>query len=118
MDLFDIFKAAAEGWTIHASPIHGKGVFATRPFRTGEVIEKILERQPGDEEILYKRTHFGLYVNHQDRSNSKFHKQGNDWYLMAVEDIGVDEEIVTNYQHYYRDMYKEQESTGKVVTVD
>lgn len=104
-------------WTIDKSKIHGFGVFAAKTFKPEEIIGKILERQKNDQKIIYKRTLLGKYVNHQEKDNAKFKKQGHNYYLVAIEPILIGHEIVTNYIDYENLMDNEHIRTGIHVQV-
>lgn len=82
--------------TLHPSPIHGTGVFASFPINAFEVI--------GPARIGGKRTPLGRYTNHSAHPNAFFVKNDNgDIYAMASKDIrgcsGGDngEEITVDY---------------------
>lgn len=110
-------KTATKHWTIDKSAIHGFGVFATKPFKPGEIIGQILERHQNNDKIIYKRTLLGKYVNHQEKDNAKFEKQGYNYYLIATEPILAGQEIVTNYNDYENLMDNEHIRTGIHVQV-
>ena len=82
--------------TLHQSPIHGIGTFASFPIAAFEVI--------GPARIAGKRTPLGRYTNHSVNPNAFFVKNDNgDIYAMASRDIrgcqGGDngEEITVDY---------------------
>lgn len=82
--------------TLHQSPIHGTGTFASFPIAAFEVI--------GPARIAGKRTPLGRYTNHSSNPNAFFVKSDNgDIYAMASRDIrgcqGGDngEEITVDY---------------------
>lgn len=89
-------EGSAPKVTLHRSPIHGTGVFASFPIGAFEVI--------GPARVNGKRTPLGRYANHSAHPNAFFVKNDNgDIYAMASNDIrgcsGGDngEEITVDY---------------------
>jgi hypothetical protein len=72
------------------SPIHGKGLFATKDFEIGEVI------CPG--RIGGKRTPAGRFINHSHNPNIIPRKVGDDIYAVAVRKIASGDELVVDYR--------------------
>jgi hypothetical protein len=72
------------------SPIHGKGLFATRDFEVGEIV------CPG--RLDGKRTPGGRFINHSLHCNVKPEKVGDDIYAVAVRKISADEELLVDYR--------------------
>lgn len=72
------------------SPIHGKGLFATRDFDAGEVV------CPG--RINGKRTPGGRFINHSVDSNITPVKVGDDIYAVAARKIRADDELLVDYR--------------------
>lgn len=72
------------------SPIHGKGLFATREFDAGEVV------CPG--RLNGKRTPGGRFINHSVDSNITPVKVGDDIYAVAARKIRADDELLVDYR--------------------
>lgn len=72
------------------SPIHGKGLFATRDFDAGEVV------CPG--RLNGKRTPGGRFINHSVDSNITPVKVGDDIYAVAARKIRADDELLVDYR--------------------
>ena len=72
------------------SPIHGKGLFATRNFEIGEIV------CPG--RLDGKRTPGGRFINHSLKCNIKPKKEGDDIYAVAVQKINVGDELLVDYR--------------------
>jgi hypothetical protein len=76
------------------SKIHGKGLFATKSFKKGEIV------CPG--RLDGKRTPGGRFINHSYDSNILPIKVGDDIYAMAVRDIYENEELLVDYRSSMR----------------
>lgn len=72
------------------SQIHGKGLFATKSFKIGEII------CPG--RLNGKRTPSGRFINHSFNANIKPIKKGDDIYSVAIKDINVNDELLVDYR--------------------
>jgi hypothetical protein len=72
------------------SPIHGKGLFATKAFAAGEVV--CAGRLNG------KRTPGGRYTNHSLHANVEPKKDGDDIYAVALRTIPVGAELLVDYR--------------------
>jgi hypothetical protein len=72
------------------SKIHGKGLFATKPFKIGEII------CPG--RLNGKRTPGGRFINHSFNANIKPIKNGDDIYAIAIKNINVNDELLVDYR--------------------
>ena len=77
------------------SDIHGYGVFATQPIEKGEMLGMTHINAP---ELI--RTPLGGYINHSMNPNCMRLQEGNRWYLTAISDIGIGEEITLMYKGY------------------
>lgn len=75
---------------LRGSPIHGKGLFATRDFDAGEVV------CPG--RLNGKRTPGGRFINHSVDSNITPVKVGDDIYAVAARKIRADDELLVDYR--------------------
>jgi hypothetical protein len=75
---------------LRESPIHGKGLFATKDFEAGEVV------CPG--RIDGKRTPAGRFINHSLNPNIVPEKVGDDIYAVAVRKIQAGDELLVDYR--------------------
>jgi SET domain-containing protein len=76
------------------SKIHGKGLFVTKSFKSGEIV------CPG--RLNGKRTPGGRFINHSYDSNIMPIKVGDDIYAMASRDIYDNEELLVDYRSSMR----------------
>jgi len=72
------------------SPIHGKGLFATKQFMAGEVV--CAGRLDG------KRTPGGRFINHSLEANVEPKKDGDDIYAVALRTIPIGTELLVDYR--------------------
>jgi hypothetical protein len=72
------------------SPIHGKGLFATRDFEAGEIV------CPG--RLNGKRTPGGRFINHSVYCNVQPEKVGDDIYAVAMRKIYANDELLVDYR--------------------
>ena len=80
-------KVAVE---LRNSPIHGKGLFATKDFEVGAVV------CPG--RVNGKRTPGGRFINHSFNCNIKPQKVGDDIYAVAARKIRAGDELLVDYR--------------------
>jgi uncharacterized protein len=88
---------------VRKSPIHGRGLFATKPIRKGTVIghlEGRITRKNGAH-VLWLTHELGVqvtnkyrFVNHSDQPNAAYF---DDATLVAIRSIRAGEEITHNY---------------------
>ena len=79
---------------IKPSKIHGQGLFATKSFKTGEIV------CPG--RLNGKRTPGGRFINHSYDSNIMPIKVGDDIYAIASRNIYKNEELLVDYRSSMR----------------
>jgi SET domain-containing protein len=110
---------AGPPFDIRPSTIHGEGVFATRPIKTGEEFGPILVLDPNNRtETSYIRNQFGKKFNHSNRPNAAFKHHPDGWWVYALQDIAASEEITLDYAAYKRQIIAEYKSgDGKNVCV-
>jgi hypothetical protein len=91
-DLMDM----PEGFDVELrdSPIHGKGLFATRDFEIDDVV------CPG--RLDGKRTPGGRFINHSFNCNIKPVKEGDDIYAVAARKISAGDELLVDYRSSMR----------------
>ena len=87
-DLMDMPQGFAV--ELRDSPIHGKGLFATRSFAPGDVV------CPG--RLNGKRTPGGRFINHSPHANITPTKIDDDIFAMAVCAIQAGEELLVDYR--------------------
>ena len=89
------YKPLPEYLELRKSPIHGYGVFAVQPISQGDSLGMSHINAP---ELI--RTPLGGYINHSMNPNCMRIQEGNRWYLYAISDIRVGEEITLMYKGY------------------
>ena len=89
------YRPLPDNLELKPSPIHGYGVFATSPISQGESLGLSHINAP---ELI--RTPLGGYINHSMNPNCMRLREGNRWYLTAISDIRVGEEITLMYKGY------------------
>lgn len=87
-DLMDMPNGVAV--ELRDSPIHGKGLFATRDFEAGEIV------CPG--RLDGKRTPGGRFINHSVECNIAPTKVGDDIYATAARKIHAGDELLVDYR--------------------
>ena len=87
-DLMDMPEGVAV--ELRDSPIHGKGLFATRAFEAGETV------CPG--RLAGKRTPGGRFVNHSLEANIEPKKDGDDIYAVALRTLPAGTELLVDYR--------------------
>jgi hypothetical protein len=82
---------------IGPSKIHGNGLMANRNFRKGQIIGVVVYYSFN----LFPQItgEFGSWVNHSYNPNSQLYYRDNRYYLVAIQDIYGNQEIVANYNH-------------------
>jgi GNAT superfamily N-acetyltransferase len=94
----EVEKEAAANYYIADSDIHGKGTFAGKDYKTGDIVGRalILKADNGLGYKTYTRTELGKFVNYQPKGNVGLSENENgDLYLEALEDIPKDAEMYT-----------------------
>jgi len=91
-DLIDMPKGFCV--ELRDSPIHGKGLFATRDFEIGELV------CPG--RLNGKRTPGGRFINHASNCNVKPEKKHDDIFAVAVRKISAGDELLVDYRSSMR----------------
>ena len=89
------YKPLPDNLELKLSSIHGYGVFATSPISQGDSLGMSHINAP---ELI--RTPLGGYINHSMNPNCMRIREGNRWYLTAISDIGIGEEITLMYKGY------------------
>ena len=89
------YKPLPDNLELKSSDIHGYGVFAVEPISQGDSLGMSHINAP---ELI--RTPLGGYINHSMNPNCMRIQEGNRWYLTAISDIGIGEEITLMYKGY------------------
>jgi len=78
-------------YEIRPSPIHGNGIFATKPIRKGDFVNTHFKAG-------YDITDFGKHLNHSNNPNARSIKQDDESFKTYAErDIDPDDEITLDY---------------------
>jgi len=81
------------------SKIHGYGIFASENIKKNTIISKCFDEiKTRDNKPTADFTNICKFINHSYNPNSKLKKIKNIYYLLAIKDINMNEEIIANYQ--------------------
>ena len=89
------YKPLPDNLELKSSSIHGYGVFAVEPISQGDYLGMSHINAP---ELI--RTPLGGYINHSMNPNCIRIPEGNRWFLQAIADISIGEEITLMYKGY------------------
>ena len=89
------YRPLPDNLELRPSEIHGYGVFALEDIPAGKMLGLSHIQSP---ELI--RTPLGGYINHSMNPNCMRLREGNRWYLTAISDIRVGEEITLMYKGY------------------
>ena len=89
------YRPLPDNLELKSSDIHGYGVFAVEPISQGDYLGMSHINAP---ELI--RTPLGGYINHSMNPNCIRIPEGNRWYLQAIADISIGEEITLMYKGY------------------
>ena len=89
------YRPLPDNLELKPSDIHGYGVFAVAPIPAGKMLGLSHIQSP---ELI--RTPLGGYINHSMNPNCMRIQEGNRWYLYAISEIRVGEEITLMYKGY------------------
>jgi len=88
-------KSLINNYKIRQSPIHGRGVFANKAFKSGEFVNTHIYPDKNGEP---KATHFGGFLNHSHIPNALTKKYKDGFYkTFAIVDIKPGDEITLDY---------------------
>lgn len=102
----DKTAASSNGWYIAESDIKGKGIFADKDYKEGEIIGSG-GTAGGEDEFgskIWNLTELARYCNHQWKSNVDIKKDNDQIDLVAKREINKDEEIVADYAQVSREL--------------
>ena len=83
-----------KNFKIDKSPIHGKGVFASKDLQAGEFINIAIYR--GEDGVPHT-TKFGGYLNHSYNPNAITNKDGDKYLTYAGKKINNGDEVTVDY---------------------
>ena len=92
---------SGEKFVVKESDINGKGVFASKDFKKGELVgiavtdEEAVKPSPVFRDA---RTELGKYLNHQNKENAALKSENNTLNIYTKSPIKKGEEITVNYQ--------------------
>jgi hypothetical protein len=113
-------NAHSLGFRVKPSRIHGSGAFASRSYKKDDVVGLALKVIQNDPFIAkYERNLLGLMLNHSREPNANFRKldDGSFYVVIIVDDVPEDDELVVDYDEYFKQMQREMEDTGKSIFV-
>jgi|LakMenEpi02Apr12_1017379.scaffolds.fasta_scaffold02271_2 hypothetical protein len=77
-------------YSIKKSNINGLGVFSNIYIKKGEYLFEVVNT---DKNISY----LGSYINHCNKPNTKLVKHNNTWWLISLNDILPNTEVIADY---------------------
>jgi len=88
-------KSLVNNYEVRPSPIHGRGVFSTKTFKKGELVNTHLYP---DEKGVSQTTHFGGFLNHSTTPNALTKQYKDGFYkTFAKVDMKPGDEITLDY---------------------
>ena len=88
-------------YNVKKSNIQGKGVFASKNLKKGELIGTAITDEEALESTLSQkdaRTKLGKYLNHQNKHNASLKSENNTLNIYTKSTINKDDEITVNYK--------------------
>ena len=88
-------------YSIEKSDIQGKGVFASKNFKKGELVGMAVTDEEAVTDVVNfrdARTDLGKYLNHQNKENAALKSENNTLIIYTNVPIRKDEEITVNYK--------------------
>jgi len=83
-----------ENFEIKDSNIHGKGVFATKKMKSGELINVALFKGKDD---FFDTTTFGSHINHSSKPNARTRFDGEHYRTYTTTDVNPGDELTVDY---------------------
>lgn len=102
----DKMASSHNGWYIAESNIKGKGIFADKDYKEGEIIGSA-GTAGGEDEFgakIWNLTELARYCNHQWKRNVDIKKNNDQIDLVAKQEINKDDEIVSDYAQVSREL--------------
>jgi SET domain-containing protein len=90
-----------EKYSVKKSNIQGRGVFASKNFKTGELVGMAVTDEEAVTDVVNfrdARTELGKYLNHQNKENATLKSENNTLNIYTKSPIKKGEEITVNYQ--------------------
>ena len=90
-----------EKYNVKKSDINGKGVFASKNFKKGELVGIAVtdeEAVTDTKNFRDARTKLGKYLNHQSKENAALKSENNTLNIYTKADIKKGDEITVNYK--------------------
>ena len=90
-----------EKFVVKESDINGKGVFASKNFKKGELVGlAVTDEEAVTDTVNFRdaRTELGKYLNHQNKENAALKSENNTLNIYTKGPIKKGEEITVNYQ--------------------
>ena len=88
-------------YNIKKSDINGRGVFASKDFKKGELVGMAVTDEEAVTDVVNfrdARTDLGKYLNHQNKENAALKSENNTLNIYTNVPIRKDEEITVNYK--------------------
>tara|TARA_R110000765_G_scaffold397513_1_gene491683 strand:- start:136 stop:480 length:345 start_codon:yes stop_codon:yes gene_type:complete len=88
-------------YSIKKSDIQGKGVFASKNYKKGELVGLAVTDEEAVTDVVNfrdARTQLGKYLNHQSKENAALKSENNTLNIYTKNAITKGEEITVNYK--------------------
>ena len=88
-------------FSIGKSDINGKGVFASKDFKKGELVGlAVTDEEAVSDFVNFRdaRTELGKYLNHQSKENASLTSENNTLNIYTKSSIKKGDEITVNYK--------------------
>ena len=92
---------SSEKFSVAKSDINGKGVFASKDFKQGELVGMAVTDEEAVTDVVNfrdARTELGKYLNHQNKENASLKSENNTLNIYTNNPIKKGEEITVNYK--------------------
>ena len=92
---------SSEKFSVRKSDINGKGVFASKNFKKGELVGMAVTDEEAVTDVVNfrdARTQLGKYLNHQNKHNASLKSENNTLNIYTKDPIKQGEEITVNYK--------------------
>ena len=113
------YKPLPDSVFIRKSSIHGYGLFARTPIKSGQHLGMSHIFAPGFSKDSYIRTPLGGFINHSDTPNCKKEESPEEsaityYTLVTIADIPADTELTLSYTLYEIDDYRNVTVIGAI----
>jgi len=98
--IIHFYKSAAQRTEIKKSPVHGKGLFATKNFTDGEtILPQFMTKQHGEAgKTRWEQSEQARFTNHSHDPNTEVIKDDGFLKLQATREITSGEELTADYE--------------------